>query len=99
MSMAHQQLLDHILGIRGDQDQHLVADGQPGVAPGHDEAVVAHHGHHRGRPGGRPRSASDTPGGRRVVGQGDLDQVGVPALEAEQPDQAARPTPPLRPAR
>ena len=38
---------------------------------------------------GKPRSAMAHPVGRRVLGQGDLDQVGVAALELEQPDQRA----------
>src|ERR1700722_20698776 len=50
MSMTDQQLLDRVLRIGGHQDQHLVADGEAGVAPGHDEVVVPDHGHHRGRP-------------------------------------------------
>src|SRR5450631_1077355 len=49
-SVSHQQLLHQILGIRGHQHQHLVPDGQAGVAAGDDQMVVPHHSYHRGIP-------------------------------------------------
>src|ERR1700694_4258338 len=70
-SVSHQQLLHHILGVRGDQHEDLVADGRPGSAPGDDEMVVTHHRHDGGIPG-HPEVDQRYPGRRRVVGQGDL---------------------------
>src|SRR5580704_881232 len=70
-SVSHQQLLYLVLGIGGDQHQDLVADRQPGIAPGHDQTVAPHHGHHRGLPG-HPELDQRDAGRRRVLGQSDL---------------------------
>ena len=66
VSATHQQPLDGVFGIGGDQHQHFVGNGQPGVAPGHDQVIAAHHGDHAWRHRGVTEVGElTTAGGRR----------------------------------
>ena len=63
-----------VLGVRGHEGEHLVADLEDRVTPRHDEVVLPQHGDDRRVTG--DLDVADRPVGHgRVVGEGDLDEV------------------------
>ena len=97
-SMPHEQLLHPTLGVGRHQDQHLVADGQSGVTSRDDEPVASDDGHDRRFTGDAEVGDGDA-GRRRVVGQRDLDQVGIALSRTGGAGRGCRPTLPPRPGR
>ena len=80
--------MDRVLRLPGHEGKHLVARLEHGVSAGYDQSAASDHGDDRGVPRDLESSDADADS-RRFVRQGDLDELGMPALQAQQADKGA----------